>query len=87
MPKVFIPPSMRALTGNEGIVDVDGATLGQVLEHLEQRYPGIKERICQGNSIRPGLAVAVADSIATLGLFQPTDADTEIHFLPAVGGG
>lgn len=87
MPKVFIPPSMRTLTGDESVVDVDGATLGQVLDNLDQRYPGLKQRICQGNTIRPGIAVAVACSIATVGLLQKTDPADEIHFLPAVGGG
>lgn len=78
---------MRALTGNQPVIEVDGATLGQVLEQLDQRHPGIRDRICQGNTIRPGIAVAIGDSVATLGLFQKADPDAEIHFLPAIGGG
>ena len=78
---------MHALTAGEKMVDVSGKTVGEVIDNLEQRFPGIKARLCQDEKIRPGLMVAVAGSIATLGLRQPTEPDAEIHFLPALGGG
>ena len=87
MPRVFIPPPMRSLTAGEEVVEVDGTNLRQVIENLEQRYPGIKQRICQGGEIRPGLSVDVGGSVATLGMLQRTATDAEIHFLPAIGGG
>ncbi|MEX0819564.1 MAG: MoaD/ThiS family protein [Pirellulaceae bacterium] len=87
MPRVFIPPPMRSLTEGAEVVEIDGNNLGQVIENLEQRFPGMKERLCQDEAIRPGLSVAVGDSVATLGMLQRTDPDVEIHFLPAVGGG
>ncbi|MCA9124101.1 MAG: MoaD/ThiS family protein [Planctomycetaceae bacterium] len=87
MPRVFIPPPMRSLTSGLEIVEVSGANLRQVIDNLEQRFPGIKQRLCQGDEIRPGLSVDVGGSVATLGLLQRTGADTEIHFLPAIGGG
>jgi molybdopterin synthase sulfur carrier subunit len=87
MPRVFIPLPMRSLTAGEEIVEVGGTNLGQVIENLEQRFPGIKERLCQDEEIRPGLAVDIAGSVATLGMLQRTAPDAEIHFLPAIGGG
>lgn len=87
MPRVFIPSAMRSLTEGEEVVEVSGTNLGQVIENLEQRFPGIKARLCQDEEIRPGLSVAVAGSVATLGLLQRTAPDVEIHFLPAIGGG
>lgn len=78
---------MRSLTEGAEVVEIDGNNLGQVIENLEQRFPGMKERLCQDEAIRPGLSVAVGDSVATLGMLQRTDPDVEIHFLPAVGGG
>ncbi len=87
MPRVFIPPPMRSLTDGEEVVDVDGSNLRQVIEVLEQRFPGMKDRLCQDDDLRPGLSVAVAGSVATLGLLQKTDPHVEIHFLPAIGGG
>ncbi|MDA1048903.1 MAG: MoaD/ThiS family protein [Planctomycetota bacterium] len=87
MPRVFIPPPMRPLTAGEEVVEVAGANIAQVIENLEQRFPGMKERLCQDDALRPGLSVAVGDSVATLGMLQRTGPDVEIHFLPAIGGG
>lgn len=87
MPRVFIPPAMQSLTEGKEVVNVDGTTLRQVIEHLDQQFPGTKDRLCQDDDIRPGLSVAVAGSVATLGMLQRTDPDVEIHFLPAIGGG
>ena len=87
MPRVFVPLSLRSLTAGEEVVEVAGTNLGQVIENLEQRYPGVKQRLCQDQAIRPGLSVSVAGSVATLGLLQRTAPDAEIHFLPALGGG
>ena len=87
MPRVFIPRSMSEFTGGVEVVEVAGTNLGQVIDNLEQRFPGIRQRLCQDDGIRPGLMVAVAGSIASTGMLQRTGPDAEIHFLPAIGGG
>jgi hypothetical protein len=40
-----------------------------------------------GEQLRPGLVVVVGTEVARLGLAQPVEADNEVHFLPAIGGG
>ncbi len=87
MPRVFIPPTMRSLTGGREIVDASGANVREVLEDIENQFPGIMDRLCQDGSIRPDVSVVVGGAIATLGLLQPVEQDAEIHFLPAIGGG
>ena len=87
MPHVFIPAALRPLTNGSATVDVDGATVGQVLDNLDLRFPGIKERLCQNGAIRPGLSVAVGGSVSSLGVLTRTEPDSEVHFLPAIGGG
>lgn len=86
MPRVFIPPTLRSLT-NAGEVEVDGKNVAEVIDQLEQLYPGIKERLCESGQLRPGLTVTVGTSVAALGLRQRTSENDEIHFLPAIGGG
>jgi molybdopterin synthase sulfur carrier subunit len=54
---------------------------------LEARVAGIRERICEGDSIAAGLAVSIDGAIASRGLRSPVGPDSEIHFLPAIGGG
>jgi len=84
---VWIPSLLRDLTGGRETVRVDGKTVRQVIEALERLYPGIKQRLCDGDTLRPGIAVAVDTQIAPLGLLQPVREGGEVHFLPAVSGG
>jgi len=84
---VWIPAQLRGLTGGQELVRVTGGTIREVIATLDQLYPGIKARLCDQDSLRPGLAVAVGTQIATLGLLQPVPDGSEVHFLPAVAGG
>jgi molybdopterin synthase sulfur carrier subunit len=84
---VFIPPSLRPLTGGIDAVELEGATVGQLIDRLEDRFPGTRDRLCRGDELQPGIAVAVDGSVRALGLLQPVRSQAEVHFLPAVGGG
>jgi molybdopterin synthase sulfur carrier subunit len=84
---VWIPALLRDLTHGEETVRVSGWTVREIIEALDQRFPGIKDRLCIPHGLRPGIAVAVNTQIATLGLIQPVPKNSEIHFLPAVSGG
>ena len=54
---------------------------------MEQKFPGIESRLCSGAGLRPGLVVAVDGNISSLGLLQKLKPESELHFLPAIGGG
>ena len=87
MAKVWIPSLLRDLTNGQETVRVSGATVGEIIEALEQTYPGMKARLCDGPMLRRGLTVAVDTQVARLGLAQPVRDDSEIHFIPAISGG
>ena len=87
MPRVFIPPLARPLTGGVDQVDVDAGNVGQIIDVLESRFPGIRDRLCEEGELKPGLTVAVDGNVSALGLFQKVEEDAEVHFLPAIGGG
>ena len=87
MATVYIPSLLRDLTAGQDVVTVPGARVSAVIEELEQRYPGIKARLCDGDELRPGMAVFVDNEVSRLGLRQIVGPDTEIHFVPAIGGG
>lgn len=87
MPSVFVPPLLRNLTENRVVVAVEGDTVREVIDNLEAGYPGIKDRICEDDRIRPTIAVAVDGQISNQGMRRPVRADSEVHFLPAIGGG
>lgn len=87
MATVWIPSLLRDLTGGRDTVTAEGATVRQVIDALECSFPGIRERLCDANGLRPGIAVAVDTQVARLGLSQPVGERSEVHFLPAVSGG
>jgi molybdopterin synthase sulfur carrier subunit len=87
MPTVWIPPLLRDLTGGQETVTVPGANVLQVIEALDRLYPGVKDRLCEGNGLHSGIAVVVDTQLAPLGLLQPVAEQSEVHFLPAIGGG
>ena len=45
MSSVRIPPVLRANAGGNKQVDVDGATVGEVLTELIRRYPGLQSQL------------------------------------------
>ena len=87
MPVAWIPATLRSLAGGEESVRVAGATVREVIEALDERFPGIKARLCDNDSLRPGLAVVIDNQVSRAGLWQSVGAESEIHFVPAIAGG
>ena len=87
MARVFIPPPLRKLADGMTDVRVPGATLKELIDNLESRYPGMRQYLMEEDHLVPGLA-AVVDGEATMeGLRQRLAEETEVHFLPAISGG
>ncbi|MGE3819827.1 MAG: MoaD/ThiS family protein [Isosphaeraceae bacterium] len=87
MPRVFIPAPWRDLTGGVAQVEVEGTTVREAVDALEARFPGVKARLCRGDALAPGLHVSVNDVMTTRGMAAPLKPESELHFLPAIGGG
>lgn len=87
MATVVIPSQLRKLTDRAERVDVEARDVAELIDRLEERYPGIGARLRRGNELRPGLSVAVDGTMSSRGLMQKLTAESEVHFLPAIGGG
>jgi len=87
MATVFIPAQLRRMTGGRQQVQIEAGTLREVIEQLDESYPGIAARLTQGGGIVPGLAVSIDGALTSQGLRAPVKPDSEVHFLPAIGGG
>ena len=87
MPRVFIPSALRSLTAGVEVIEVAGSNVKQVVQELDRQFPGTRDRLCQDDSLRAGISVVVGGSVSSLGLLQSTAPDSEVHFLPAIGGG
>jgi molybdopterin synthase sulfur carrier subunit len=80
---------MQYLTGGQQQVRVAGRTVRQVIDNLERAYPGLKAELYdeEEDLVMPGMAVVVDGETSQLGLLEQVREDSEIHFLPALGGG
>jgi molybdopterin converting factor small subunit len=87
LPVVGIPSLLRGLTGGEKSVSVEGGTVRQVIENLEKLYPGLQARLCDGERLRPGIAVIVDGNTSTLKLRQRVQESSEIYFVISISGG
>jgi molybdopterin synthase sulfur carrier subunit len=87
MARVWIPSLLRDLTGGQETISVPGASVRQVIDGLDRLHPGVRDRLCDGDGLRRGLAAIVDGEVARLGLLQAVSLDSEVHFLPAIAGG
>ncbi len=87
MPIVFIPASLRKLTGGVERTAVNGRTVRQVIEELDRRFPGFRAQLIDGGDLKASVAVSIDGEIGTGGLLEPLRENSEIHFLPALSGG
>ena len=87
--KVRIPSQLRQLTGGEGMVDIDAGSVGGIIMELENRHPGIAERLLDNGALRRFINIYVdgEDIRFAEGLETPVADDAEISIVPAVAGG
>jgi sulfur-carrier protein len=86
---VKIPAQLRAATGGESELEVDGATVGEALDAVFDQHTELRERITEDGGLRRFVNVYVSgedirfqDGLDT----EVTDGD-EVTILPAVAGG
>jgi molybdopterin converting factor small subunit len=87
MAVIWIPALLRDLTAGKDRVTVSGRTLRQAIDELEATYPGIKERLLDGDQLRPEISVFVDGIVSHLRLRQPLTESIEVHLLSAISGG
>jgi len=86
---VKIPTQLRAATGGESEVSVDGATVGEALDAVFEVHDGLRERITQDGDLRRFVNVYVSGEDIRFqdGLETPISDGDEVTILPAVAGG
>ena len=88
--QVRIPTPLRKLTGGAETVAANGGTIAAVVQDIEARHPGLKERICDdGGKVRRFVNVYLnGDDIRFLdNLDTVVKEGDEISIVPAIAGG
>ncbi len=86
---VSLPTILRPYVKDQRRVQVEGQTLGQLIENLDNEYPGIKERIIEDSAIRRYVNVYInSEDVRFLkGIDSELTSGDEVDILPAVAGG
>ncbi|MCC6177343.1 MAG: MoaD family protein [Chloroflexi bacterium] len=90
MVEVRVPAPLRVHTQGAKVVEGEGRTVSEVLDNLDQRYPGIKGGLFdRSGDLRQFVNVYVNDEdIRYLGrLKAPVTEGDVVSILPAVAGG
>jgi hypothetical protein len=77
---VVIASGLRACTGGEERVRIDAKRVKELIEALVARWPALEEPLSQ-------MAVAIDGEIHPSPMYRPLRPDSEIHFVPKLGGG
>ena len=88
--KVRIPTQLRELSGGAAEVDVEGATVAEVLKQLEADHPGFAARLYDDKGeLRRFVNVFVADEDIRFldGINTATPDGSTVSVVPAVAGG
>jgi len=88
--RVLIPTPLQKLTQDRDMVECEADSVSQLVESLEQQWPGMKNRLCdESGQIRRFVNVFVnSEDIRFLqGRDTPLRDGDEVSIVPAIAGG
>lgn len=87
---VWIPPGLRGRTSRRTVVQVTGNTVRDVIDHLDQEFPGLRFNLChETGELRPFVNIFLdREEVRYLqGLDTAIPVGAEIHIMHSVAGG
>ncbi|GAA2791067.1 MULTISPECIES: MoaD family protein [Crossiella] len=86
---VSIPTILRTHTGGEKSVEAQGATLAEIIDHLDGKFGGFKTRLVKEGVLHRFVNVYVNDEDVRFagGLEAAVKDGDNVTILPAVAGG
>jgi molybdopterin synthase sulfur carrier subunit len=86
---VKIPAQLKAATGGEAELEVEGNTVGEALDAVFDQHSDLRERITEEGDLRRFVNVYVSGEDIRFqdGLDTAVEDGAEITILPAVAGG
>ena len=88
--KVIIPTLLRRLTENADTIEVEADTVKDILDRLDERYPGFRARVCEtSGELRRFINIYVdGEDVRFLENLSTEAKDgSEIAIVPAISGG
>jgi molybdopterin synthase sulfur carrier subunit len=88
--KVRIPTPLRKLTNGADEIMAEGSNVAEIIEDIEKKYPGIKERICEPDgNLRRFVNIYLNDEDIRFknNLETTLTENDELSIIPAIAGG
>lgn len=86
MADVHLPPTLPPLfPGLPRRLALDAADVGEAIAQLDARWPGLRDRVCDGAALRPHVRAFVDGERAALD--TPLAADARLDVIAAISGG
>ena len=87
---VYIPTPFRTMTGNRSYVDVEGATIAELLDNLDRQFPGVHDLIYSSQHEIPthiNIYVNNHEITSLSGDETPLTEGDQVAIIPAIAGG
>ncbi|HEY1955651.1 MAG TPA: MoaD family protein [Polyangiaceae bacterium] len=86
---VRIPAPLRTLTGGKDEVVALGSTVGELIDDLDKKHPGIKDRLLDEKGVRRFVNIYVGEEDVRFleGLRTELRAGDKVSIVPAIAGG
>ena len=87
---IRIPTPLRRMANGQDKVEIDAASLGEIIDRLESDYPGFKERLLdESGELRYFVNIYLnGEDVRFLqGTGTSTKSGDEVSIVPAVAGG
>lgn len=87
MARVFIPTMLQFLTSGVKDLWIDARNIEEVVGILEKQFPGMSDRLLVEGNLVSTVVVSVDGQVSRLGLLERVQDESEVHFVPNMGGG
>ena len=87
MARVFIPTMLQFLTSGVKDLWIDASNIEEVVGILEKQFPGMSDRLLVEGHLVSTVVVSVDGQVSRLGLLERVQDESEVHFVPNMGGG
>ena len=89
MATIKVPTPLRAYTGGQAVVNVSGATVGDVLQDLTSQHPELRQHIFDGDKLRSFVNIYIGEEDTRFrnGLETQIQATDELRIIPSIAGG
>jgi adenylyltransferase/sulfurtransferase len=87
--KINVSPFLCQYTDDHQVVEVNGSTVGQCLDHLIKQFPSVKQWLFDNNGKLHNYMDVYVNGKSTYPeeLTKPVKSGDELHILFMVGGG